>query len=70
MKVLLRQPDTGLFYAGPNSWTMDVGAAHDFQETNRAIDEVSQSNLSAVEVLMQFENPTFEIPLKIVSTGH
>lgn len=48
---------------------MDVGAAHDFQETNRAIDEVSQSNLSAVEVLMQFENPTFEIPLKIVSTG-
>lgn len=69
MKVLLRHPETGLFYAGPNQWTGNDSEAVDFEATDRAVDEVWQSKLENIEVLMRFDNPTFEIPLTIVGFG-
>ncbi len=67
MKVLLRDTQTGLLYAGPDQWTADYAEAKDFEETDRAVDMASAAKLSGVEVLMHFENPHFEIPLQIVS---
>ncbi len=69
MKVLLRNLETGLLYAGPEQWTTDYAQAKDFQETDRAIDTVSKAKLAAVELLMHFEDPFFEIPLQIVGLG-
>jgi hypothetical protein len=67
MKVLLRNIQTGLFYAGPEQWTEDQCVATDFEGPDRALDQVSESNLEAVEVVIHFEDTCFDIPLKIVS---
>jgi hypothetical protein len=69
MRVLLRHPETGMFYAGNGEWTGDDHEAMDFEQTDLAIDEVWQANLGRIEVLMKFDQPAFEIPLKIVGLG-
>jgi hypothetical protein len=69
MRVLLRHTRTGLFYAGPDQWTESQAGAHDFQQTDAALDRVAQAGLSPVEVVMAFENPAFEIPLQIAGLG-
>ena len=67
MKIFLRDTKTGRFYAGPEKWTADDTEAYDFQETNLALDAVQERRLHRIEVLMRFENPAFEIPLKVVN---
>ena len=69
MKVLLRNTQTGLLYAGPGAWTQDYSAALSFPDMNSALDCVSESQLSGIEVLMHFENPAYEIPLTIVGSA-
>ena len=69
MRVLLRNTQTGLFYAGPDQWTEDHSGAVDFEATDRALDRVSEAKLQTVEVLMRFEDPHFEIPLAISGLG-
>ncbi|HWH71489.1 MAG TPA: hypothetical protein VNT26_19085 [Candidatus Sulfotelmatobacter sp.] len=69
MKVLLRNTETGLFYAGPDKWTPSYSEALDFQDTSLAIDVVCEAKLKAMEVLMQFDNPFFEIPMRIAGVG-
>ena len=69
MKVLLRNKETGLLYAGPEKWTNQRAEAIDFERPDFALDTVSQAKLQTVEVLMQFEEPVFDLPLTIVSAG-
>ena len=69
MKILLRNTQTGLFYAAPNRWTKNDPEAFDFEETNLALDAVRNAKLQSIEVLMKFEDPAFEIPLKVVGCG-
>jgi hypothetical protein len=69
MKVLLRNTQTGLFYVGPEKWTEEQSQAADFEAPDRALDQVSQGNLGAVEVVIHFEETRFDIPLTIVSAG-
>ena len=66
MKVLLRSTETGLFYAGPDSWNKDPVNAAEFQTPDEALDRVNQSNLARVEVVMHFEGSAFDVPLTIV----
>ena len=67
MKVLLRNTQTGLFYAGTEQWTEDQSLATDFEGPDRALDQVSESHLETVEVVIHFEDIRFDIPLTIVS---
>ena len=69
MKVLLRNARTGLFYAGPQEWTENQCAAKDFEGPDRALDHASQTNNEAMEVVIHFEETSFDIPLTIVSAG-
>jgi hypothetical protein len=69
MRVLLRNLQTGLLYAGPGQWTENYAEARGFETMNGAIDFVSQAKLAAMQVLMRFENPEYEIPLTIVGLG-
>jgi hypothetical protein len=69
MKVLLRNIATGLLYAGPEQWTQNPESAHDFEMPDRALDAVNEAGLTAVELLMHFDNPSFEIPLNIIGSG-
>ena len=70
MKVFLRNTQTGLFYAGPDRWTIEPTEAFDFEGPNLALDMVSQSKLQTVEVIVHFEESVFNVPLKIVGTGN
>ena len=69
MKILLRNTQTGLFYVGPGQWTKNDPEAYDFEQTDLAMDAVRDGKLESIEVLMRFEDPSFEIPLKIVGCG-
>jgi len=69
MKILLRDTQTGLFYVGPDRWTKNDPEAFDFEQTDLALDAVRDRNLKSIEVLMKFEDPSFEIPLTIIGAG-
>lgn len=69
MKVLLRDTQTGLFYAGPEQWTREQSEATDFHAPDRALDQVRDAQLSTMEVVIHFEETRFDLPLTIVSPG-
>ncbi len=69
MRVFLRNISTGRLYAGPEQWTEDPGCALDFEMPDRALDRARLDGLSAVELLMRFDDPVFEVPLTIVGFG-
>ena len=69
MKVFLKSKDTGLFYAGPDSWTSEPTQALEFGGPDTALDVVSGAHLRAMEVVMHFEEAAFDLPITIVSAG-
>ena len=69
MKILLRNTQTGFFYVGPGQWTPNDPEAFNFEQTDLALDAVRDGKLKGVEVLMKFENPSFEIPLTVIGCG-
>ncbi len=69
MRVLLRNTQTGLFYAGQEKWTEKDTDALDFHETDAAMDAAWETKLQGVEVLMRFDEPFLEIPLQIAGFG-
>ncbi|HVV00159.1 MAG TPA: hypothetical protein VHH88_02280 [Verrucomicrobiae bacterium] len=69
MKVFLRSKNTGLFYAGPDTWTSDSTQAFEFRGPDTALDVVSDGNLPAMEVVIHFEEARFDLPLNIVGLG-
>ena len=69
MRVFLRSAETGMFFVRAGEWTPRPKEAFDFEETSRALDATSQSEASDLEVVMNFAEPDFEIPLKIVGLG-
>ncbi len=69
MRVILRNIDTGLFYAGPATWTQEQCEARDFRDTALALDAAAAEKLGPIEVVMSFDDPKFEIPLTVFSLG-
>jgi hypothetical protein len=69
MKILLRNTQTGLFYVGPDRWTNNDPEALNFEQTDLALDAVRDAKLKGIEVLVKFDNPSFEIPLTIVEAS-
>ena len=69
MKILLRDTETGLFYAGPNQWTTGEDAAQDFKTPDVALDLVDESRIHAMEIVVHFDDAAFEVPLTIVTAS-
>ncbi len=69
MRVLLRNTQTGLFYAGPEKWTHNDLEALDFRQTDAAMDVAWEAKTQPMEVLMRFDEPFLEIPLQIAGFG-
>lgn len=69
MKVLLRNTETGMFYAGPDAWTNESTQAVEFRGPDTALDTVCGSKLNAMEVIIHFEEARFDLPLTIVGLG-
>jgi hypothetical protein len=69
MKVFLRNTETGLFYAGPDEWTGEHSHALDFHGPDAALDTVTKSKVSTMELVVHFEESCFDLPLKIAGIG-
>ncbi len=69
MRIILQNTKTGLFYAGPESWTADDLAALTFERTDSAMDTVYERRLEDTRLLMRFERPFLEIPMSIAGFG-
>jgi hypothetical protein len=69
MKILLRDTQTGLFYAGPNQWIEAQDAACDFKTPDVALDVVDQSKLRTLEIVVHFDDAAFDVPLTIVTAS-
>ena len=67
MKILLRDLGTGLFYAGPDQWSEDADTAQDFETPDIALDQISSADLGKVELVMRFDDASFNVPVTIVS---
>jgi hypothetical protein len=66
MKILLRDLGTGLFYVGPDQWSEDAATAQDFESPDVALDRVSSANLDKVELVMRFDDASFDVPVTII----
>jgi len=69
MKILLRDTQTGLFYAGPNQWTIEQNTAEDFKTPDVAFNVIDQSKLNAMEIVVHFGEAAFDVPLTIVTAS-
>ena len=69
MKILLRDTQTGLFYAGPNQWTIEQDTAEDFKTPDVAFNVIDQSKLNAMEIVVHFGEAAFDVPLTIVTAS-
>lgn len=69
MKILLRDTQTGLFYAGPNQWSEGQNAACDFKTPDVALDVIDESRLNAMEIVVHFDDAAFDVPLTIVTAS-
>ena len=56
MRTLLRQPATGLYFEGPDRWTRNPAAAHNFKMIDRALDFVSRFKLRDLELVFAFDD--------------
>lgn len=69
MKILLRDIRTGLFYAGPNQWTIEQDTAEDFKTPDVAFNVIDESKLNAMEIVVHFGEAAFDVPLTIVTAS-
>ena len=56
MKIFLRHPDSGRFYAGSGAWVDSAARAKEFENIIDAIQTASEA-FDSVEVLHSFEDP-------------
>ena len=65
MKVYLRDTRTGRYYQGPSLWTPQKEAAHDFEQSTRAVERVFEAHLENVEILLCYDDPRYDLVLAV-----
>jgi hypothetical protein len=61
MRVALRNPQTSLYFRGPEDWTPERQQARDFQRTVEALRFATEHKLSGLEVMLLFDNPEHDV---------
>ena len=68
MKVLLRNIETGKYYAGPHRWVIGASRAHDFHQVESAIHLALEENLTGTELVITYSSTGSEVVLPM--KGH
>ena len=63
--VLLRNKETGQYYAGPAGWVRDCAAAHDFETVEGAVQSARTQKLAGAEVVLRYEDPACDLVLPV-----
>ena len=66
MRVILRHPGIGLYYAGPKHWVSNPGAALDLGTTERATELSHHESFEEMDIVVNYDDSTHElvIPLR------
>ncbi len=56
MRTLLRNVSTGLYFRGPDQWTLDPAQAHNFKMIDRALQFIHRWKLKDVELAFAFSD--------------
>ena len=69
MKVLLRNRETGQFYAGSRRWSRNTSAAHNFETLESAVQLARTHRLAGMEVCLRCDDPTWDTVLPFRQDG-
>lgn len=67
MRIFLQQRETGLYFRDINSWVQNASEAMDFTSSTAAIDFCVSNKLSAVQVVLKFEEQQYDIVLPVLA---
>ena len=65
MKVLLRNTETRLYYAGNDQWTGDATQARDFEHVEHATRTHQRDRLKGMEAVLVYSTPPCELVLPL-----
>jgi hypothetical protein len=65
MQVLLKDPVSGLYYAGRDARTPDPLNAFDFHQINEAARRALDEHLAAMRIVLHYESPLCELRLPV-----
>lgn len=61
--VLLRNQETGQYYAGLNGWVGNCAGAHDFGAVENATQLARTEKLAGMEVVLRYDDPVCDLVL-------
>ncbi len=65
MRVVLRNPQTGLFFRNTDDWTDRLDGARDFAQTATALFFAEEQKLLGLEILLTFDNPEHDFVIGV-----
>jgi hypothetical protein len=65
MRILVRNALSGEFLKADGGWTKDVQESCSFEKSYEAIEVASKLNGSALEILLSFDDPAFDINIPL-----
>jgi hypothetical protein len=65
IKVILRNSETGQYYAGQNRWVDDCVEAHDFCIVDNVAKMTRGQESRSLEVVMQHDDPPCDLVLPV-----
>jgi len=69
MKVLLRNPSIGLYYAGRKHWVSRSDAAANLGTIERAFELSREESFEQMEILVDYDDPLCELVLPVKPRG-
>ena len=65
MRVLLRNTQTGLYYAGDNQWTSEAPEAMNLVDLDHAAQLAREGSVTDAEVILSYNNPICQLSLPV-----
>jgi len=65
MRVILRHPGIGLYYAGRKHWVGDAGSALDLETIERATELSREEAFEEMEIYVTYDDPCCELVLPL-----
>ena len=65
MRILLCNPETGMFLCSPDQWIPQPELADNFQSSPEAVVFARERGLDSVEVLWDFDDPEYNVRLPV-----
>ena len=67
MRIFLQQKETGLYFRDIDSWVPNSSEAMDFVSSTAASEFCFSNKLSAVQVVLKFEEQQYDIVLPVLA---